>query len=505
MKSWLPILLLATCLISMAACSGDDDDDTAPAPGDDDDDTGDDDDDTGDDDTGPDENPDIAILDSPQDPYPDGFDFDESPEGGPLREKVIEYDLWHEAWHQPFYGATVGVYFADDERTEPIRYFDTGDSCIWSGTYLASQSFRYAMTGDEQAKANAIRTAEALSGNLHVTGRPGFIARYRGPQDPTVIDTDCDEDENCHVIDDGEFAGDFWKGNTSRDQYTGWFFGMAIAYDLIDDEPTRAMIRADVAEVLAELIRENWRIIDADGRMTTAGPQVLAMQQVTWSLIGYHMTGQGLFKRAVQRWLEDANRPVFELSLFNFFNRYSQYYGNNLGHQNFYSLLRLARVYVNEADYDYFVRMFETKQHTFTRLSHNAFFTEIFMSQGLYEPEDGDPYQAQLVEDLTDFRPAPNYRYATTPPEAPLDPLSVFFADLWDQYPIFEELMGDVDPQAEEAYRVPYQCSTDFLWQRNPFNIECGGVENVRAVNPGVDYLVGYWMAAFHGYLGKEQ
>jgi len=524
-KMLIAVFALLSLAVFFAGCSDDDHDDNSAGPGDDDttedddgagddddNDTGqDDDDDTDDDDDSADDDdeddPDIAILDSPQNPYPDGFDFNETLPAGPLRLKAVEYDAWHEQWHQPYYGASVGAFFVDEERTAVDHYYDTKDSCLWSGAYLASQAFRYAVTGDPQAKANAIRTAQALSGNLHVTGRPGFIARYRGPQ--LSLADDCDqlnEEMECHYVDEGEFAGDFWKDNTSRDQYSGWFFGMAVAYDLVDDEPMRNMIRADVTEVLTELITENWWIIDIDGRPTTAAPKVMATMQIPWSLIGYHMTGQEAFREVVQHWLADENRQKYEISLFNFFNRYAQYYSNSFGHKNFYSLLRLARVYVNDGDYQYYKNVFDTKQHTFTRLSHNAFFTNIHMSQGIYDPgKANDPYLDQITQDLTDFMSAPKFRYASSPPAAPLDPVSVFLAALWIQFPILEEMMGGIEEQALEAYPVNYQCTVEFQWRRNPFKNYCYYVEELREVNPGIDYLVAYWMAAFHGYVQKDQ
>ena len=445
---------------------------------------------------------DIWIAPWPQAAVPPR-DYDEGPAPGPLRLKAQAYDAWHEAHHQPFYGSTVEVYFKDDERTEPIWYGGLGDSCIWTGTYLASQAFRYYVTGEAQARANVLRAQSALSGHLHVTGRPGFIARYRGPQDPVLMPADCAQQDNCHVVTEGPYAGDFWFGDTSRDQYTGWFLGMAMAYDLVDDEATRDQIRADVTEVLEELIRTGFVITDVDGRRTGPGPEVIPTYRLAWYLIGYHITGQGNFKRVVQDLIRDENRTALKVSAVSFMNRYTQEYGNNLGHQNAYDMLRLARAYLNDNDTQFLLDLFETQTHRYLRLEHNAFFNAIEMSQGRYEAAPGDPYEAQLLEDLTDFRPAPNSEYAVTPPEAELDPVSVFLYDLFQKYPTLEGIFGSTQVQALHAYPVFYQCFTDFLWQRNPFSIECGGVDEPRYVSPGVDYLVAYWMAAYHKFLGK--
>jgi hypothetical protein len=513
---WVTLLTLlfglAGTLGMLAACGGDDDDsgtdgDLGDADGATDDDRPDDDagDDWGDDDDHDETSADDYVAPWPQVNIEDPT-YDEDLTAGPNRLKAADYDEFHLNWHQPYYGSSVGVVvFTDASRTAVSSYGDYGDSCIWSGTYLASQAFRYHVTGDPEAKANAIRTAESLDRHLHVTGRPGFIARYVAPQDPLIYRGDdwCDGDENCHHIESGTYANDWWDGNTSRDQYTGWFFGNVIAFDLIDDAAMRDRIAANVTEVLDELISTNWWITDVDGKPTTAGPNVLPTQQLTWALIGYHMTGEERFKAIVRKWIADSRRSIQKIMNMTLMNKYAQFYGNNLGHQNMYTLLRLGKVYLNSSDHDFIKELFETQTHKYVRLSHNAFFNEIFMSQGDYDPADAE-YQDQLEQDLGEFRPAPNYVYYVDPTDLPLDPVSVFLDDLMTKYPFLEELMGDVDPQSLEAHPVQEQCTTDFLWQRSPFQNDPCGTDQPNVTRPGIDYLVAYWMASYHKFIEKD-
>src|SRR6478752_1384596 len=44
--------------------------------------------------------------------------------------------------------------------------------------------------------------------------------------------------------------GNFWIGNTSRDQYAGVLFGLGVAYDLIDDQALKASIAAVVTRMV---------------------------------------------------------------------------------------------------------------------------------------------------------------------------------------------------------------------------------------------------------------
>jgi len=365
------------------------------------------------------------------------------------------------------------------------------------------------VTGDPVAKANAIRAATTLDRHLHVTGRTGFIARYVASKDDLLYyarggDVWCDSDDSCHHYEDGPYAGDWWDGNTSRDQYTGWFFGMATAFDLVDDEDMRNMIADNVAEVLDELISTNWWITDVDGQPTGKAPNVLSTQQLTWSLIGYHLTGEERYKEIVQNLIADSNRTYLRLMNIALMNKYAQYYGNNLGHQNMYTLLRLGKVYLSPEDYDYMSILFDEQTHTFTRLSHNAFFNAIFMSQGIYEPTVDDPFQEQLEQDIGEFRDAPNWVYLVDPTDGVIDPISIFLSDLMIQYPFLAELLGNVEPQSQDAHPVLEQCSTDFLWQRNPFRLEPCGSDSPHITRPGVDYLTAYWMSSYHKFIDKS-
>ncbi|MDP8254873.1 MAG: hypothetical protein P9M14_03920 [Candidatus Alcyoniella australis] len=504
-------LALGLAMLPILGCtSGDDDSDADQADDDADDDAGDD--DLGDDD---------SLIDDDDEPLPDDYlahwpqsnvepaDYNQTPAAGPLRVKAEQYDLWHEEHHQPYHGGTVGALFSDDARTTLSRYFDWNDSCEWTGLYLGSQSMRFHVTGEPQAKANALRTVQMLSGNLHVTDTPGFIARYWAEQDPLIYPSDswCDSQERCHRIESGEFAGNWWWGETSRDMYNGWFFGMSLAYDLVDDEQMRETIREDVTHVLTVLMDQDWMILNQIGEPTDSAPNVMANFRLAWLTIGYHITGDRRIKAELQYWLRDDRRTTLRLSSLSFMNRYTQYFGNCLSHEYWYNLLRLGKVYFSPEDYAFLLDLFESQAHTYTRLSHNPWFNGVFMSQGFYRPEDGDdPYLEQLLEDLTDFPEAPNHSYhlaARDPSTYVLDPMSVFLHDLMQAVPMLADIMGNVDVQALEAFPVGRQCATDFLFQRNPFQIEECGVDNPKAVNPGVDYLLPYWLASYHRFADK--
>ncbi len=265
----------------------------------------------------------------------------ENKPGEPLRgvdemeERALAYEDWFNEFHVSPYGGSGYVYFAEPDSYE-ITGYSFGDSTIWTGAYLAAEAFRYAVTGSSTAKANAIRTVHALDTHLKITQVPGFIARFAGPDSLPW---------NAHytghdrfVRGTGEWEGSFWINNTSRDQYTGWFFGMALAYDLIDDEPTREMIRRDVQEVIDDIQRDRYSIIGENGLPTDAGPKVIAIMRLCWHLVAAHVLDNETYRvRYRDQWDQDRNE--IEISSFSWMNKYDQYYGLNLSHMTYFNLL----------------------------------------------------------------------------------------------------------------------------------------------------------------------
>jgi hypothetical protein len=122
----------------------------------------------------------------------------------------------------------------------------------YTGMYLAMESFRYAVTKDPSAQANARRAFHALRFLQLVTDTPGFVARtvipadWKSMNDPNRVYTDAEwADEHVRdprhkrVLERWRLSKDgkwLWKGDTSSDEITGHFYGYLFFYDLAADE-----------------------------------------------------------------------------------------------------------------------------------------------------------------------------------------------------------------------------------------------------------------------------
>src|SRR5262249_52980903 len=81
--------------------------------------------------------------------------------------------------HTP-YGGVVTAFMSDPTYGQgtPTDWEGYGDSAIWTGHYLAGESFRYAVTKDPLAQANAAKAVAAIEDMLDAeTPGGGHLAR----------------------------------------------------------------------------------------------------------------------------------------------------------------------------------------------------------------------------------------------------------------------------------------------------------------------------------------
>ena len=407
-----------------------------------------------------------------------------------LEDRAYDHHDWANTYNINPLGGIGYVYFTEPGSFD-IQSYSFGDSTIWTGTYLAAEAFRYAVTGEQEAKDNAIRTVHALDAHLQITGVPGFIARAAAPDQPPYNTRYIGHDR--YVQGEGEWEGYFWLNNTSRDQYSGWFFGMTLAYDLIDDQPTREIIRDDIAAVIDNLSQHRWWIIGEDGRPTDAGPQALSTFRLAWLAAAARILGTPELREMYED-LYAADEAMFALSNFSWLNKYYQYYGFNLSHLNFFTLWRNE---TNPERRAFYLDAFHKMIWPLVKHTHNVFFDAIYLAncQRAGECREADETLADVAVQLFDFQDPPVAEVPLIIPEWELDPFSVFMSDLIDQLGIRELL--DIEYQTADPRPVAYRCPRSFMWQKTPYNLDCPGGDGTE-VYPGVDYMLSYWMGRYY-------
>ena len=141
---------------------------------------------------------------------------------------------------------------------------DTDNDGSWSSYYLASQAFRYAVTGEEAARANAWQTFEALERLQSIHPLAGFPARTFERTGFKVSDPD-----RWRVAPDVRWE---WKGHTSSDEITAQTFACAVLYEVAARTPAEQSRIATLYErILAHLLRHRLYLVDVDNQPTLWG------------------------------------------------------------------------------------------------------------------------------------------------------------------------------------------------------------------------------------------
>ncbi|MCP4697897.1 MAG: hypothetical protein GY862_13755 [Gammaproteobacteria bacterium] len=440
-----------------------------------------------------------------------------------LHEKIKNYDKWFENHKLLPYGGVANIAFTDNTLAKVEQYSDMPDSALWTGAYLAAQAFRYAVTKDEIAKKNVEQSVSTLHLFLKANGYNGFISRFAGPLRPPYTNkANCDEDDSCHPAEYKE-QPIFWYGNTSRDQYTGWFFGMALAYDLVEEESLRETIRQDIEEVVNQLIEDYFIIHHRKSKFHMASI-VMPEQALAWLRIASYVTKNASqrhrYEKEFQKRLDSPFLKAKDIFDKLGFSKYADYYSFNLLMMNYFNLIRLEPD--NEVKKK-LLTVFNEDIYKFVKNTHNVFFEYLSFALGNTKPTPD--FLNRLKQQLNQFPAAPNIKRKVFPQKTDISSFSI---SLYELNKKFQPDHMRFYPQASSAYSISQQCSKEFIWQRSPYRICCTEPDpkpkpkplekrwsplqkdcspppkNKPTVYPGVDYMIAYWLGRYKNYILKE-
>ncbi|MBC7928678.1 MAG: hypothetical protein H7039_23795, partial [Bryobacteraceae bacterium] len=376
-------------------------------------------------------------------------------------EQALQISLDIQARHTPF-GTILNPYYVSPVSSEVQTYTRCGDSAIWTGHWLASEAFRYKVTRSSESLDAAKRALRAIRLLVEVTGSNNLLARCALRTD-SPFSAGPRSEEKSH----GEYLGKFentdyyWIGNTSRDQYLGVFFGLSAAYESIADPSIRETITDLATRLLDRLIAKNWAIVMPDGDISTVfwlrPDQELAIRQV----------GRQVNPDRFGKGYEDKRRDTGGLNIIMAFEASDEngsYFKFNLNAISWYTLIHLEEPESpKRSEYLSAYRVFRNAV-----VNHgNAFFNVV--DRALTGPEARR--DAETLDLMSQWLLRPKR-----------DP----FIDLRGKYRACGE------NRACDPIPVVERVSTDFLWQRSPFQLYGGGTGQIES--PGIDYILPYWM-----------
>jgi hypothetical protein len=454
-------------------------------------------------------------------------------------------------------GGVVSMYYSDATLSKRAWPDVVGDSAEWTGTYLLGEALRAQATSSPDGKESIARLVKTLDLWLHVSGAPGYLARYVESVDnppPVISSLKCgvNVQHHCNTVYQGQHYN--WHGWTSRDMYQGVMTGLATAYDATDDEAVRDTIRRDIVEVVEELMRD--RVvpfdlyvdsvkfpIDIQSRFIILNPSEMDSGRVsvhvsTGNLVdSAEMRGlvefvpdfAGLLRQLpLLAWLPNIPRYGSMIMLASFFlsalrvtenvPAYAQrrqaiaafyqqhadewlnipasahamqpcgqeYYGATITFTAAYNLARLEQDPVRGPH----VRNDLLLKGKWPPVSthKNAYFALITAAY-LSPP---DPSIAKIgTTQVSLFPPAPRIA-------VPVNLTATIASD-----PTCTSTNGSPTAPESQALDLDKRPPEDFQWQRHPWALVSTG--DLQHVFSGVDYLVAYWMARYHGFMPDDR
>jgi hypothetical protein len=452
-----------------------------------------------------------------------------------LREKLMPH------------GGVFRTLFSDSTYEVPTMHGGKRDSPIWTGTYLASEAFRYMVTKAPDALEQIEKTIRVLDLWWNISGGRGYLARYAVPvngTDQVVLDmfSESEPEDTLNYMYNGELW--HWKGDISRDQYQGVMFGFSLAYDALEDEELKEIIRSNIVNTVEQLMEKKIRKINVVIDGAPAVPVNLELEYVipqkdseiprfeintgpfemVDATILYFWPNPPEYLRQIPGlgWLPDVPlrsqaiqlASFFEIALHvtkdvpeyaarreaifsHFAGRFQEwrnmgaawensnkcgdsYHGLNIAFLPAFNWVRLEEDYFRKTDLQNFV--LRDRMWEAVKDHKNVFFSYIYTSQA--NPTDNiAPVISAQTDQLRQFPPAPYLAIAV---------------DNTGKYEENPECPGLSKTAIDVSERVP----ASFLWERNPWKLKEDAVPNY--IYPGVDYLITYWMARYYGYLEED-
>jgi hypothetical protein len=382
----------------------------------------------------------------------------------------------------------VNIYILGHGQTaeRAVEEVALSDCAIWTGALLGAECFRLAATGDPEAREKVRRLTRGLHLLGQVTGVPGYFARClarRTSAGPT-------EGGVWHAG-TGEWASYRWKGDTSKDQYSGLVFGLSLAATLAGDPEVRQMAATDAAALADFLLRNHLEIVELDGKRTSFGDLrshflciplgVNALIALSAMKSAAAATGEPRFREAYADLVRRRYPQAGVWAKFQFFGRSN---GNNdvMAMLSLFNLLRLEE--------DPSIREWYLKScrrfRDYLRYDGNSLFNYI-MAWGL-RGEPGLLADARLTLELFPLEK----RAFETDVSGRSDLERAFFKGWGGK------------PQALYPLPVNYRSQTTWVWRDNPRQLRSHpGADGSEESSP-TDFLTAYWMGRYLGYLSER-
>lgn len=403
-----------------------------------------------------------------------------------LLKKASNFERHIEEWGHKRLGFNHSIHWGGDEMgwLREISDNDGGHTAH----YLAAMSFKYAVTGDEKARENAVDAFQAMIWLEQISPVRGFFARaiwsVKGDKGQRSDRGSGGLPADWYPTDDGLWL---WKGDTSSDEVDGHFYAVSIFRELVAKGPEKKRAEEHLARIAAHIVDNGWVLRDMDGKPTRWGrwdPAYLqrpygfdarglnGMQAQMYVQTAYAMTGDPKFEAGLRQLLDWGYQNNTVRQKLTFPPDLVVPWDDELGFRTYYTLLRYATdpglrsIYLRSID-----RSWEVK-----RIEHVPWFNFIYgaTTGNDCEVDRAVKYLREFPLDLRNWRYRNSHR----------------------------------DDLAPEPGYVPYQGGTRGMSPRETQAMSGskwalgydGGGAGTSVTDPS-GWLEDYWMGRYHGFV----
>ena len=187
-----------------------------------------------------------------------------------LRKKADYYENHINSWGHKRLGFIHTLYWGGEENGW-IREISDNDGGH-TAPYLAAMSFKYAVTGDETARKEAVDAFKAMVWLDKITPKDGFIARAiwstTGDKDKMARHGSGGLPAKWYPTDDGKW---YWKGDTSSDEVDAHFYSVSIFHDLVAQGAEKELAAQHITRLSSHIMDNGWVMRDMNGQPTRWG------------------------------------------------------------------------------------------------------------------------------------------------------------------------------------------------------------------------------------------
>ncbi len=351
------------------------------------------------------------------------------------------------ARHLPF-GTILDPIYTSSSSTQIAGYTRCGDSALWTGAWLAAESFRYKVTQSADALSNVKTALAGLKSLVDVTGDNRLARCIVAANSPYAAGIASEEAANTIH----QAPPWIWVDNTSRDQVVGVFFGLGAAFDFVDDAGVRSSVSDIATRVAGFVSTHQWSPNDDLSNTFLIRPEELQMLLQ----VARHVNPSNTISGPPIVLPVSIAVSVDVMGL-------SSYFKFNLDYMTFFNLFRLQSNSDNLAAY--------LILRNFTASHQNAFFDAV---DGILS--GSNPSRQAETRNLLDEWLARSNRD--------------FSVDV-------SKTVAVCSGEACQPVPVPLRPPATFLWQDDPFQLVGGGSGVIEG--SGIDYILPYWMGRYYG------